>query len=176
MTCRLVFSCVLTALLLAGCASSEHDDLKEWMREQAKGMKGKVQPLPEITAFPAVAYEGEKLIPPFAAAKILTTDSANDKSAPDRDRARQPLENFALEDLKVMGVMFDGKTRYALIRTPPPNKPKNVRVGEFVGQNFGKITAITDDGLTVLETVKDSNGTWVERETSILVPREGGKK
>ena len=72
--------------------------------------------------------------------------------------------------------MFDGKTRYALIRTPPPNKPKNVRVGEFVGQNFGKITAITDDGLTVLETVKDSNGTWVERETSILVPREGGKK
>ena len=91
MTCRLIFSCVLTALLLAGCASSEHDDLKEWMREQAKGMKGKVQPLPEITAFPAVAYEGEKLIPPFAAAKILTTDSANDKSAPDRDRARQPL-------------------------------------------------------------------------------------
>ena len=86
------------------------------------------------------------------------------------------MAKFPLEDLKVMGVLFDGKTHYALIKTPAPNKPKHVRVGEFVGQNFGKITAITADGMTVLETVKDSNGAWVERETNILVPKEGGKK
>lgn len=172
----LVLGCVGISLVLTGCASSEHDDLKEWMKEQAKSMRGKVQPLPEITAFPAVAYTGEQLTPPFSGSKILTTDATSDKTAPDRDRARQALENFPLEDLKVMGVLFDGKTHYALIKTPAPNKPKHVRVGEFVGQNFGKITAITGDGMTVLETVKDSNGAWVERETNILVPKEGGKK
>ena len=172
----LILLCIGAGLSLAGCGSSEHEDIKGWMVEQTKGMKGKVQPLPEITAFPAVAYEGERLTPPFSGTKILTTDATNDKSAPDRDRARQALENFPLEDLKVMGVLFDGKTRYALVQTPAPNKPKHVRVGEFVGQNFGRITAITGEGMTVLETVKDSNGAWVERETNILVPREGGKK
>jgi type IV pilus assembly protein PilP len=168
--------CLGVSLGLLGCGAPEHEDLKGWMIEQTKGMKGKVQPLPEITAFPAVAYEGDSLTPPFSGLKILTTDSTSDKSAPDRERARQALENFPLEDLKLIGVLFDGKSHYALIRTPAPNKPKHVRVGEFVGQNFGKITAINGEGMTVLETVKDSNGAWIERETNILVPNEGGKK
>lgn len=172
----LLLCCVAAGLVLVGCASSEHEDIKEWMREQAKDMKGKVQPLPEIKAFPAVPYLGDKLTQPFSASKILTSDATKDKSAPDRGRALQALENFPLEDLKVIGVLYDGKTRYALIKTPAPNKPKNVRVGEFIGQNFGKITEISADGLTVLETVKDSSGAWVERETKIRVPGEGGKK
>ena len=68
----LVLGCVGIGLVLTGCATSEHDDLKEWMKEQAKSMRGKVQPLPEITAFPAVAYTGEQLTPPFSGSKILT--------------------------------------------------------------------------------------------------------
>jgi type IV pilus assembly protein PilP len=47
---------LLFSLLLIGCAAEEHQDLREWMRDEAKGMKGKVAPLPEITAFPVVAY------------------------------------------------------------------------------------------------------------------------
>ena len=80
----LILGCIGVSLVMTGCATSEHDDLKEWMKEQAKGMRGKVQPLPEITAFPAVAYTGEQLTPPFSGTKILTTDATNDKSAPDR--------------------------------------------------------------------------------------------
>ena len=57
---------VLYPLLLLGCAGEQHQDLREWMRDQAKEMKGKVAPLPEITAFPVVAYETETLTAPVA--------------------------------------------------------------------------------------------------------------
>jgi type IV pilus assembly protein PilP len=169
---ELLFLC---PLLLLGCAAEEHQDLREWMREEAKGMRGKVAPLPEITAFPVVAYETETLTPPFALGKIVTLEAVADKTAPDRTRPQQPLEIFPLEDLKVVGVIMAGTVPYALIQTPPPNKPKHVRVGEYMGRSFGKITAISRDGLTVRETIKDANGAWVEQERSLMVPQGGGR-
>jgi len=163
-------------LVLTACGPAEHADLKGWMTEQAKGMKGKVPELPRIEPFPAVSYEAETYLSPFSALKIVTKDAAADKSSPDQQRPRQPLENYPLEDLRLTGVIVDGAGPHALIQTPPPNKPKHVRVGEFMGQNFGKVTAITRDGITVVETVKDTSGAWVEREVPMFVPRDGGKK
>lgn len=162
-------------LLLLGCAAEEHEDLREWMREEARGMKGKVAPLPEITAFPVVAYETESLTPPFAPGKIVTMEAVADKTAPDRSRPQQPLEIFPIEDLKVMGIIMAGDVPYALIQTPPPNKPKHVRVGEYMGRSFGRITAISRDSVTVLESVKDANGAWVAQEKVLMVPKEGGR-
>jgi type IV pilus assembly protein PilP len=166
---------LLLPLLLLGCASEEHQDLRQWMRDEAKGMKGKVPPLPEITAFPVVSYETESITSPFAAGKIVTLEAVADKTAPDRTRPQQPLEIFPLEDLKVTGVIMAGAVPFALIQTPPPNKPKHVRVGEYMGRNFGKITAISREGITVLESVKDANGAWVEQEKLLIVPKEGGR-
>lgn len=166
----LVLPCLL---LLAGCASEEHQDIREWMQEQAKEMHGRVPQLPEIKPFPPVAYEAESMLSPFSPGKIVTVDASLDKTAPDRNRQLQPLESFPLEDLKVVGVILSGKTPYALVQTPPPNKPKNVRVGEYIGQNFGKITAIDRDGVTVRETVRDINGAWVEQEKTLSVPKQG---
>jgi len=166
---------LLCPLLLLGCGTEQHQDLREWMREQAKDMKGKVAPLPEITAFPVVAYEAETLTSPFSPSKIVTMEAAALKTTPDRTRPPQPLEAFPLEDLKVAGVIMAGKVPYALIQTPPPNKPKHVRVGEYMGRSFGKITAITRDSVKVLETVKDANGAWVEQEKVLTVPTEGGR-
>lgn len=166
---------LLCPLLLLGCATEEHQDLRQWMRDEAKGMKGKVAPLPEISAFPIVSYETESLTSPFSAGKIVTMEAASDKTTPDRTRPQQPLEIFPLEDLRVIGVIMLGPVPYALIQTPPPNKPKHVRVGEYMGRNFGKITAITTEGITVLESVKDTNGVWVAQEKLLVVPKEGGR-
>lgn len=162
---------VFSLIGLAGCASEEHQDIKEWMREQSKDMRGRVPPLPEIKPFPPVAYEAESMISPFSPGKVVTIEAVLDKTAPDRNRPVQPLESFPLEDLKVAGVILSGAVPYALIQTPPPNKPKHVRVGEYMGQSYGKIIAITREGVTVRETVKDANGAWVEQEKTLLVPK-----
>lgn len=166
---------LLLPLFLMGCGAEEHQDMRQWMRDEAKGMKGKVAPLPELTPFPVVSYETEGLTQPFAPGKIVTLEVAADKSTPDRSRPQQPLEIFPLEDLKLVGVIMAGKEPYALIQTPAPNKPKHVRVGEYIGRNFGKITAITREGITVLESVKDANGAWVAQEKLLNVPKEGGR-
>ena len=168
----LLFVC---PLLLLGCAAEDHQDIRQWMREEAKGMLGKVTQLPEISAFPVVAYDTETLTSPCAPGKIVTLEAVADKTAPDRTRPQQPLEIFPIEDLKVVGIIMAGTVPYALIQTPPPNKPKHVRVGEYMGRSFGKITEITRDGITVLERIKDANGAWVEQEKVLMVPKEGGR-
>lgn len=161
------------SIFLFGCTSEDHQDIKAWMKDQAKDMRGRVSGLPEIKPFPPVAYEAENMLSPFVVGKIVTIDSAIDKTALDRNRPLQPLENFPLEDLKVVGIILSGSKPYALIRTPPPNKPKNVLLGEYMGQNFGKIVAITKDGVTVRETVRDINGIWVAQEKILSVLKEG---
>jgi type IV pilus assembly protein PilP len=118
-----------------------------------------------------VAYETESMTSPFSLGKVVTIEAVLDKTAPDRNRPVQPLESFPLEDLNVVGVILSGAVPYALIQTPPPNKPKHVRVGEYMGQSYGRIIAITREGVTVRETVKDINGAWVEQEKTLLVPK-----
>lgn len=166
---------LLFPLALVACSSVEHEDIKEWMREQAKDMRGDVPRLPELGQQEAVPYDAGDLVPPFSSAKILSGEAVADKSAPNQDRPKQPLENFSLDELKVVGVILDTRGQYALVQSPPPGKPKHVKVGEYVGQNFGRVTAISKDGITVVETVKDTNGAWMEREVSKVIPREGGR-
>ncbi len=167
---------VVALWVLAACTSVEHEDIKAWMNEQTKEMRGDVPALPKVEEFTEVPYDAGTFLSPFSNSKILTGEvAATDSAAPSQDRPKQPLENFPLEDLRVTGVIIDGKAPYALVQPPAPNKPKQVRIGEYVGQNYGRVTAITKDGMTVAETVKDSNGTWVEREVPKLLPRGGEK-
>lgn len=161
---------------LHACGVTSQTELKEWMREEAKNMHGKVPPVPEIKPFPAVAYEGRARLVPFSAQKILATELESAKSSPDINRSRQPLENFPLEDLRISGVIVRGGIPYAMVTPPFPNKPKHVSIGEFMGQHLGRIISITTDAVTILETAKDDGGEWVEREVIKPVPRSGGKQ
>lgn len=167
---------LVLATLLSACGNQSQTELKEWMREEAKGMRGKVPPLPEITPFPAVAYEGRSQIIPFSPQKVVATEAAAGKTLLDDDRPRQPLENFPLEDLRITGVIVRAGVQYALIAPPLPNKPMHVSVGDYMGRNMGRITLITTDAVTILETTKDNSGAWLEREVIKPIPRQGGKK
>lgn len=166
------------AMIISACGSGEQTELREWMREQAKSMPGGVPPLPEIKLLPAVNYEGKGLVVPFSPQKVVTVDASASTASAQRenDRMRQPLESFPLEDLTVRGVILAGKRPYALIQPKPPNKPMHVGVGDYMGQNYGKVVSINSDAVTVLETIRDNNGVWTEREIIKTVPRQGGAK
>lgn len=167
---------VVLLAVLAGCAETQHSDLREWMKEQGKTLRGKVPPLPEVKPFPPIAYKGRDAAAPFSAKKIVTIESASEQQKLDLDRPRQHLENFPLEDLRVTGVIIKDGQGVAMIAPPAPQKPKPIRVGEYMGQNFGRVLSITTEAVTVLETAKDSGGAWIEREVVKEVPRQGAKK
>ena len=167
---------VLLAVSIAGCGGEAQTELREWMREEAKSMRGKVPPLPELTPFPPVAYDGRSLIVPFSPQKIVSTEQAAERLGGDQERPREPLETFALEELRVAGVIVRAGVSYALISPPAPNKPRHVTVGQYMGKNSGRVVAITTEEIRVLEATKDNNGVWLEREIIKPVPRLGEKK
>lgn len=171
---------LMGVLLLAACAAEEHQDLKEWMRESSKDLKGNVPPLPELKPFPIVSYGGSNLVDPFRPAKIVPEKGSGvGGKTPDFDRPKEPLEAYPLESLKLVGVMMPGtgntKTPYALIKSS--DGLNYAVVGNHLGQNFGVVTAITTNEVKIKETVKDPTGQtadWVERPASLYL--EGAKK
>lgn len=171
---------VMGVVLLAACASEEHQDIKDWMRENSKDLKGNVPPLPELKPFPIVSYNGSSLTDPFTASKIIPEKTmASGGNTPDFDRPKEPLEAYPLESLKLVGVMLPGKgvtkTPYALIQTS--GGLFYAVIGNHLGQNFGVVTAISDGDIKIKETIKDPTGQtadWVDRPASLYL--EGTKK
>ena len=166
-----------TALLLGGC-TSEEEDIQAWMAQQAKGMRGAVKPLPEIKPFPVVEYDAMGLQTPFSSERIVPEQrSAGEGSGlkPDLDRRREPLEAYPLESLTMVGVIMQNKQAEALVKVD--NVIHQVRVGNYMGQDFGVVTAISETEVTLRELVEDVNGDWTERSSSLLLQeQQGGRK
>jgi len=146
---------------LAGCGGESHQDLRAWMADQGKGARGRVEPLPHIKPYEPFAYNAFDLPDPFKPRKIEPTKGGN-KLAPDLARRREALESYPLESLNMVGTLAQGKATYALVRTPEKDVYQ-VTQGNYVGQNFGVITGITDSELRLKELVQDGSGDWTER-------------
>lgn len=164
--------------LLAGCSEESHDDIRAWMEESTQGMKGQVKPLPEIKPSIVVAYEAAALLDPFNVQKIEPErkkgGGGGSGLTPDLDRRKEPLEQYPLDSLSMVGVLEQGKVRYALVRAD--STLHRVRTGNYMGQNFGVITAIETDGITLKEIVQDADGEWVERTSTLQLQEQEAKK
>ena len=90
--------------------------------------------------------------------------------APDLQRARTALEGFAMAELRVVGVLASRGTRSALVRDPGGHVHA-VRVGDYVGRDFGRVEAIGDAGLVLLEAIADGSGDWVTRTRTLAMDR-----
>ena len=175
---RLRLSAAVTAaIVVASCGGESHQDLREWMREQGKGAQGKLEPLPQIQPYEPFAYNAFDLPDPFKPRKIEPT-KGNDRLAPDLARRREPLESFPLESLSMVGTLAKDKSMYALVRTPDKDIYQ-VRSGNFMGQNFGVVTGISDTEIKLKELVQDSAGDWTERSSSLQLQQpdpRGGRR
>ena len=163
-------------VLLAGCAGGSEDDLQAWMTEQAKTMRGSVQTLPELKPFPVVAYAGTQGDDPFRSARMEPERRASGGALrPDMDRRREPLESYPLESMQMVGILMQGRNTHALIKAN--NALHQVKVGNYMGQNFGVVTQITENQVTLRELVEDVYGDWVERITPLTLQerQEAGK-
>lgn len=159
---------VLCAAILGGCGSGEFEDLNRFVEESKRGLRGRVEPLPEIKQFEAFAYDAFDLPDPFRPRQHEVADqSRGGGPAPDPDRRKEALEAFPLESLKMVGTLERKRVRYALVRTPDNNLFK-AKVGNYMGQDFGVITAISDTAMSLKEVIQDpASGGWNERSASL---------
>ena len=153
------------SLLVAGCGGESHQDLRAWMNEQGKGAKGKLDPLPQVKPYEPFAYNAFDLPDPFKPRKIEPIKGAGNL-APDLNRRKEPLEAFPLESLQMVGTLQRGRQTFALIRTTDRDVYQ-VKIGNYLGQNFGVITGITDSEIRLKELVQDGSGDWTERSSTL---------
>jgi len=159
--------------LAAGCGGEEHGDLKEELTQLTKDLRGRVEPLPQVRPYEPVPYKDEltKLVDPFRTERIEVARGDRAPSAStalideQKKRPSEPLEAFPLESIQMLGTITQSKETFALVKAGP--NLYRVRKGNYMGQNFGVITAIDEVQISLKELVQDSAGDWVERISSL---------
>lgn len=161
-------SLVLTfTLLLASCGGIGTDDLEKFVAEAGKDMQGKVEPLPQINPYQPFNYEAFDLPDPFKPRKLSPAGGGGGLQ-PDLNRPKEPLEAYSLETLKMVGLISKRGSTHAVVATPDKSI-YHVHVGNYMGQNFGLITKITETEIDLKEIVLDSAGDWTERTSALTL-------
>jgi len=152
-------------IALTACTGDEGDDLDQFMANAANTMSKTVDPLPEVLAYTPLQYNVDGILEdPFMPKKA---SKGSGSLQPNTERPRELLESFPLESLFYVGSLSKKRATYALIKTPEDTLQR-VRVGNYMGPNFGLITAITEGEISIKEIVQDDvTGEWVERDASI---------
>lgn len=162
----------LACVALVACSGEEHSDLRQFVRDSENIPRGRIPPLPEVKPYEPFEYAAFDLLDPFVARKVEPPRTAKrDPRLPPEDRRKGPLEAFPLENLKMVGSLSQKKEFFALIKTPDNNLYR-VKMGDFMGQNFGRITDITESAVKLKELIQDSGNDWKEEERLLLLQDE----
>lgn len=168
----LALSGLLAVLLLNAC-SPGYGDLRQWMQSERGKMTPRVPPLKEPARFVPLAYTEDGLADPFGRERLTsvlrresqTVDASTSLIAPELSRRKQPLEAYPLDTMTMVGSLQQGDKDVALIRVD--RLLYQVRVGEYLGQNYGLIQAIDENAVTLREIVQDAAGEWTERPVEL---------
>ena len=157
------------ALVLAGCTRGM-SDLRGWVAQEKARKGAPIPPLPVIKTFETFKYEDQDKRDPFSPStvELQNTTTATSGPRPDANRAREPLEMFSLDSLKMVGTVGVGSKMEVLVKDPG-GVIHRVHVGQYMGQNYGHITAISEDHVDLVELVSNGNGGWMERPASVAL-------
>ena len=167
-------------LLLVGCGNEDQHDLNQWVQEQRNAVRPRVQALSEPLVFKPQPYISANGVEPFSKiklTKVLSKESAQNSSNiallhAEQNRLKEDLESYPLDSIVMVGSLKKEGQDTALLRVNQLIYP--VRPGNYLGQNYGRITEISEQSIKLREVVQDSNGDWAERITKLDL-QEGNK-
>jgi len=170
---RHVIALSLAGAALAGCGASGQEELQQWMAEQRQITRPQVTPIPEPKKFTPQAYSQDGTTDPFSNIKLtqaLKRESAQATSnaalvAPELARRKEPLEAYPLDAMRMVGSLIKEGQPVALLRVD--NLLYQVKPGNYLGQNYGKITKVAENEVVLREIVQDAAGEWTERTATL---------
>lgn len=167
---RALLPLALALGLLSGCSSDSLEDLRDFVKNAHADRKPKIEPLPEVKPYEAFAYAAADLPDPFSPANLkpMSAQGKGSGPRPDMNRRKEPLEDFPLDALKMVGTLSRGRQSWAVIQAPDGTVHR-VQRGNYLGQNFGRITRVTEEKIDLIEQVQGAMGEWVEREASLAI-------
>ncbi|GMV44996.1 MAG: hypothetical protein AMXMBFR66_03940 [Pseudomonadota bacterium] len=169
LACRRATALLAAALALAAC-SADHDDLAQWMDQQRRELKPAVTPLVPPKKFDPQPYAQAQSVDPFSPQKLAVAlkqeaRQPNSLLAGELNRRKEPLEAYPLDSMTMVGSITKQGARYALLRVD--NLLYQVKAGDYLGQNFGRVTGVDETEIKLREIVQDAAGEWIERPATL---------
>lgn len=167
------YSLVALIVLLGGCSEQNMGDLQNYVSD-VKARRGKIEPLPEFKPVEQFTYKSDDMKDPFTTWKSEVLPVGANKSGelmPDAQRPKEELESYPLDTLRMVGVLEIKGVRWGLVKASD-GIVYRVKTGNYMGQNFGKITAIDDERIALTEIVPNGLGGWERREASLTMNTE----
>ncbi|MBD3893442.1 MAG: pilus assembly protein PilP [Hydrogenophaga sp.] len=151
------------------------------MQAERNAIEPRVQPIPEPSRFTPQAYAGTELLDPFSSERLAAAMRGSPIAAlpnaaliePELARRKQPLEAFPLDTMAMVGSIERQGQLVALVKVN--QLLYQVRPGNYLGQNFGRVTRITESEVTLREIVQDGAGEWIERPAVLQLQEEASK-
>jgi type IV pilus assembly protein PilP len=168
---------ILGATALVGCGA-ELDELQQWMEQQRREVKPNVPPLQPPKKFDPQPYAAADAVEPFSTQK-LTVALKRDERVPssllagELKRRKEPLEAYPLDNMNMVGSVTKQGLPFALLRVD--GLLYQVKVGDYMGQNYGRVLRISDTDLVLREVVQDAAGEWIERNSTLQLLERGAR-
>ena len=166
---RRLAATALASFVLVGC-SGDQQELSQWMEQQRREVKPNVQPLSPPKKFNPQAYVALGAVEPFSNQKLTVAlkqeaRQPNSLLSAELNRRKEPLEAYPLDSMSMVGSVTKAGRPYALLRVD--NLLYQVKQGDYLGQNYGKITKISETDVSLREIVQDAAGEWIERTSAL---------
>jgi type IV pilus assembly protein PilP len=156
---------LLLAALLGACSADE-EELRGWMDQQRREVKPNITPLQPPKKFDPQPYNVAQAVEPFSTQKLTVAlkqeaRQPNSLLAAELNRRKEPLEAYPLDSMSMVGSVNRQGQPFALLRVD--NLLYQVKPGDYLGQNYGRITKIAETEIALREIVQDAAGEWIER-------------
>jgi type IV pilus assembly protein PilP len=161
--------CACVAVGISGCAG-DVDELQQWTEAKRREAKPNVPKLQAPKKFDPEPYTSAQAVDPFSNQKLSIAlkqevRQMNPLLASELNRRKEPLEAYPLDSMSMVGSFAKGGAPYALLRVD--NLLYQVKMGDYLGQNYGRITKIGETDLSLREVVQDAAGEWTERISTL---------
>jgi type IV pilus assembly protein PilP len=168
----------LGVVILTACGDPTAE-LHDWMDTQRKNVKPKVSPLEKPRKFDPAPYAESSAVEPFSTQKLAVavrqeSRQPNSLLASEMNRRKEPLESYPLDGLRMVGSMMRGGQYFAMLKAD--NLLYQVKIGDYAGQNFGRITRINETEISLREVVQDAAGEWIERISTLQLQEQTQEK
>lgn len=151
----------LGCLVLAAC-SSGNGNLQHFIAQTEKQPGGYVKPLPAVPKYETFTYADQSMRSPF----VPSEGPGSNAVRPDAGRPRQYLEQFPLDALKMVGTLSMRRALYGLVQTKD-GIVHRVTIGNYMGQNDGRVVRITPTQIQLVEIVPDGLGGYMKRPAAL---------
>jgi type IV pilus assembly protein PilP len=168
---------LLCASALAGCGA-ELDQLQQWMDQERKEAKPNVPPLQPPKKFDPQPYAAADAVEPFSTQKLAVALKRDERApssllAGELKRRKEPLEAYPLDSMNMVGSVNKQGRPFALLRVD--GLLYQIKVGDYMGQNYGRVIRIGDADLVLREVVQDAAGEWIERNSTLQLLERGAR-